>query len=64
MVSADSAALAPIAGHCDLRFEAGSLGFCDRDAGVGFGYVTNELGPRWQTRATELSSTASTSACD
>jgi CubicO group peptidase (beta-lactamase class C family) len=26
----------------------GSLGFCDPDAGVAFGYVTNDMGPRWQ----------------
>jgi CubicO group peptidase (beta-lactamase class C family) len=26
----------------------GSLGFCDPDAGVAFGYVMNRLGPRWQ----------------
>jgi CubicO group peptidase (beta-lactamase class C family) len=26
----------------------GSLGFCDPEAGVGFGYVTGEMGPRWQ----------------
>jgi CubicO group peptidase (beta-lactamase class C family) len=26
----------------------GSLGFCDPDAGVAFGYVMNHLGPRWQ----------------
>jgi CubicO group peptidase (beta-lactamase class C family) len=26
----------------------GSLGFCDPQAGVGFGYVTGEMGPRWQ----------------
>ena len=26
----------------------GSLGFCDPHAGVGFGYVMNEMGPRWQ----------------
>lgn len=26
----------------------GSLGFCDPDAGVGFGYVMSEMGPRWQ----------------
>jgi CubicO group peptidase (beta-lactamase class C family) len=26
----------------------GSLGFCDPVAGVAFGYVTNQLGPRWQ----------------
>jgi CubicO group peptidase (beta-lactamase class C family) len=26
----------------------GSLGFCDPDTGVAFGYVTNSMGPRWQ----------------
>lgn len=26
----------------------GSLGFCDPRSGVAFGYVTNEMGPRWQ----------------
>jgi len=26
----------------------GSLGFCDPQAGVAFGYVTNDMGPRWQ----------------
>lgn len=26
----------------------GSLGFCDPDAGVAFGYVMNAMGPRWQ----------------
>ena len=26
----------------------GSLGFCDPDADIGFGYVTNDMGPRWQ----------------
>ena len=26
----------------------GSLGFCDPDTGVAFGYVTNDMGPRWQ----------------
>jgi len=26
----------------------GSLGFCDPVAGVAFGYVTNDMGPRWQ----------------
>ena len=26
----------------------GSLGFCDPDARVAFGYVTNDMGPRWQ----------------
>ncbi len=26
----------------------GSVGFCDPDAGVAFGYVTSQMGPRWQ----------------
>ncbi len=26
----------------------GSVGFCDPEAGVAFGYVLNTLGPRWQ----------------
>jgi CubicO group peptidase (beta-lactamase class C family) len=26
----------------------GSLGFCDPDAGIAFGYVTGQMGPRWQ----------------
>jgi CubicO group peptidase (beta-lactamase class C family) len=26
----------------------GSVGLCDPDAGVAFGYVTREMGPRWQ----------------
>ena len=26
----------------------GSLGFCDPQAGVAFGYVMNDMGPRWQ----------------
>jgi len=26
----------------------GSLGFCDPDSGIAFGYVTNDMGPRWQ----------------
>ncbi len=26
----------------------GSLGFCDPDAGIAFGYVINAMGPRWQ----------------
>jgi CubicO group peptidase (beta-lactamase class C family) len=26
----------------------GSLGFCDPDARLAFGYVMNDLGPRWQ----------------
>jgi CubicO group peptidase (beta-lactamase class C family) len=26
----------------------GSLGFCDPEAGLAFGYVANQMGPRWQ----------------
>lgn len=26
----------------------GSVGFCDPGAGIAFGYVTNQMGPRWQ----------------
>ncbi len=26
----------------------GSVGFCDPEAGVAFGYVTGQMGPRWQ----------------
>jgi CubicO group peptidase (beta-lactamase class C family) len=26
----------------------GSVGFCDPEAGVAFGYVTSQMGPRWQ----------------
>ena len=26
----------------------GSLGFCDPEARIAFGYVTNDMGPRWQ----------------
>jgi CubicO group peptidase (beta-lactamase class C family) len=26
----------------------GALGFCDPDAGLAFGYVMNDLGPRWR----------------
>jgi CubicO group peptidase (beta-lactamase class C family) len=26
----------------------GSLGFCDPDASLAFGYVTGQMGPRWQ----------------
>lgn len=26
----------------------GSLGFCDPDTSLAFGYVTNDMGPRWQ----------------
>ncbi|HEY2709563.1 MAG TPA: serine hydrolase domain-containing protein [Caulobacteraceae bacterium] len=35
--------------HAFGHFGAGgSLGFCDPDAGVAFGYVMNHMGPRWQ----------------
>jgi CubicO group peptidase (beta-lactamase class C family) len=30
----------------------GSLGFCDPDAGLAFGYVMNQMGPRWQSPRT------------
>jgi CubicO group peptidase (beta-lactamase class C family) len=26
----------------------GSVGFCDPDAGLALGYVTNQMGPRWR----------------
>jgi CubicO group peptidase (beta-lactamase class C family) len=26
----------------------GALGFCDPESGIAFGYVTNDMGPRWQ----------------
>jgi CubicO group peptidase (beta-lactamase class C family) len=26
----------------------GSLGFCDPETGLAFGYVTNDMGPHWQ----------------
>jgi CubicO group peptidase (beta-lactamase class C family) len=29
----------------------GSLGFCDPQAGIGFGYVVGRMGPRWQNPA-------------
>ncbi len=35
--------------HAFGHFGAGgSLGFCDPDEGMAFGYVTNDMGPRWQ----------------
>jgi hypothetical protein len=33
------------AGHVGA---GGSPGFCDPEAGVAFGYITSEMGPRWQ----------------
>ncbi len=34
---------------CFGHFGAGgSAGFCDPDAGLAFGYVTNQMGPRWR----------------
>jgi CubicO group peptidase (beta-lactamase class C family) len=30
----------------------GSLGFCDPESGVAFGYVMNQMGPRWQNSRT------------
>ena len=30
----------------------GSLGFCDPDSGLAFGYVMNQMGPRWQNPRT------------
>ncbi len=35
--------------RCFGHFGAGgSVGFCDPDAGLAFGYVTNKMGPRWR----------------
>ncbi len=35
--------------HCFGHFGAGgSVGFCDPDARLAFGYVTNQMGPRWR----------------
>jgi CubicO group peptidase (beta-lactamase class C family) len=40
--------LGPGAGGFGHFGAGGSLGFCDPDAGVAFGYVTSQMGPRWQ----------------
>jgi len=40
--------LGPNAGAFGHFGAGGSLGFCDPEAGVAFGYVTGEMGPRWQ----------------
>jgi CubicO group peptidase (beta-lactamase class C family) len=35
--------------RCFGHFGAGgSVGFCDPDTGLAFGYVTSQLGPRWR----------------
>jgi len=35
--------------RCFGHFGAGgSVGFCDPDTGLAFGYVTNQMGPRWR----------------
>ena len=40
--------LGPNAGSFGHFGAGGSLGFCDPDARLAFGYVTNDMGPRWQ----------------
>jgi CubicO group peptidase (beta-lactamase class C family) len=40
--------LGPNAGAFGHHGAGGSLGFCDPEAELGFGYVMNDLGPRWQ----------------
>jgi len=40
--------LGPNAGAFGHFGAGGSLGFCDPEAGIAFGYVTNDMGPRWQ----------------
>ena len=40
--------LGPNAGAFGHFGAGGALGFCDPESGVAFGYVTNEMGPRWQ----------------
>jgi CubicO group peptidase (beta-lactamase class C family) len=42
----------------------GSLGFCDPEAGVAFGYVMNQMGPRWQNPAPAPWWMPDTPACD
>jgi len=40
--------LGPHAGAFGHFGAGGSLGFCDPEARIAFGYVTNDMGPRWQ----------------
>lgn len=40
--------LGPHAGTFGHFGAGGSVGFCDPQAAIGFGYVTNQMGPRWQ----------------
>jgi CubicO group peptidase (beta-lactamase class C family) len=40
--------LGPNAGAFGHFGAGGSVGFCDPTSGVAFGYVMNQLGPRWQ----------------
>ena len=40
--------MGPNAGAFGHFGAGGSLGFCDPDAALSFGYVTNDMGPRWQ----------------
>lgn len=40
--------LGPNAGAFGHFGAGGSLGFCDPEARIAFGYVTGEMGPRWQ----------------
>src|SRR5437016_10504273 len=40
--------LGPNAGAFGHFGAGGSLGFCDPEADLAFGYVMNDMGPRWQ----------------
>jgi CubicO group peptidase (beta-lactamase class C family) len=40
--------LGPNAGSFGHFGAGGSLGFCDPETGIAFGYITNDMGPRWQ----------------
>ncbi len=40
--------LGPNAGAFGHFGSGGALGFCDPEAGLAFGYVMNDMGPRWQ----------------